>query len=1183
MTTLVPPPARLNPYVGPRPFQRGERLYGRDREVARLRDVLIAERIVLLYSPSGAGKTSLIEAGLVPELEQEGFLVLPVIRVGAEPAPVDGTAPPVNRYVRSTLLSLQQGRAVDGMAGTALGAYLDQRAGEHDDVVLIFDQFEELLAADPTDLSVKSAFLTELGAALRDRRRWTLFAMREDFLAGLDPYLRLLPTHLRTTFRLDLLSTAAARLAIQGPAREAGADFTDAAADRLVESLSRVRVRRSGELVDIPGPYVEPVQLQVVCERLWERPRADARRITESDVQEVGDIDSALAEYYAEKVRVIAAETGADERVLRTWFDRALIAEPGLRAQVLVGPLQGAGEDDLILRLLQEAHLIGAENRGSARWFELAHDRLIEPVQASNAAWRETNLQPFQRQAALWQSEDQPDHLLLTGDALPEADRWVAAHPGELTAAERQFLAASRARNELQRGRAQRVRWVLVAVSIVSGAVLAIFAFAVYNIRLAYSRQLVSEAATLFETDPAAALEKAVGAMVWPSASAARIALASSLAQSHVRAIISGHRDGVTSANLSPDGQRLVTVSTDGTVRVWEARTGVEQRVLEGHPEGVFSAQWSPDGSRIVTASADNTARVWNASTGQQQRILEGHQQDVLNAQWSPDGSRIVTASLDDTARVWNVDSDQEPLVLRHERPVFSAHWSPDGSWIVTGNADGTARVWNAASAVERVRLPQRAGSVSSAVFSPDGRLVVAGGVGGSTLWEWGSPRLLTPLAGNKAVFSPDGRRVLTVDGEMVRVWDVDREDEIVALPVQAPVKVASFSRDGTRIVSGSDDGTIRIWDVASGGSLVELRGHQSVVNDLAFSPHQPDPARLTLVSAGADGTARIWDPYIGQVLSWPDKAPNSASFSADGDLVIGGGADGVARVWRSATGEPAGEFAIGSPSLESAAFNRDGRRIVTGANDGRVRVWEGPDREMVAELQVEGSVNAVVFDPHGRSVAIAGPDDTARIWEWASTTRPHLLRGHDDLVTDVAFSPDGSRVATASRDRTARIWDAATGEQLHTLRGHADVVYSVEFSPDGRLVVTASDDKTARIWDAMSGRELSPLTGHENGLVDAAFSGDSNYVVTGSVDGSVGVWEASTGQRLAFLPMHSNAINSLQFSPTGLHILTASQDGTARVYDCAICAPITDLRERAGDRLRYVARRIPDSQAFSL
>ncbi len=474
MTTVVAR-SRANPYVGPRPFERGQRLYGRDREISKLRDLLIAERIVLLYAPSGAGKTSLIRAGLGHELEQEGFRVLPEIRVGAELAPAD-QGQPFNRYMTSALLCLEKRlpaerrRRLDELAGMGLADYLDQLDGERDSDVLIFDQFEELLAADPTDQDAKSAFLVELGVALRDCRPWAAFVMREDWVAGLDPYRRLLPTRLRTTFRLDLLGEAMARTAIQEPARDANVEFCDAAAAKLVDSLRRMRVRRSGASVEALGPYVEPMQLQVVCERLWEQLDSDALRITEANIEDVGHVDRALANYYSDKVGVVARETGADERAIRTWFEQELITKQGLRVQALTGPLDGASEEETVLQRLQDANLVRAEIRCTTRWLELAHDRLIDPVRADNAEWREANLPLFQRQAPLWQHEFQPDHLLLTGDALAEADRWIEEHPGGLEPVERQFVAASHTREKLKRAQ-WRARALVVTLTVLAAAV----------------------------------------------------------------------------------------------------------------------------------------------------------------------------------------------------------------------------------------------------------------------------------------------------------------------------------------------------------------------------------------------------------------------------------------------------------------------------------------------------------------------------------------------------------------------------------------------------------------------------------------------------------------------------------------------------------------------------------------
>lgn len=244
---------RPNPYIGPRAFQNGETLYGRDREAMELLDLLIAERIVLLYSPSGAGKTSLIQAALMPRLEKEAFQVLPVMRVSLLPPPDIKLPPSVNRYVLSLLLCLEEALPAGQhiplaeLAGVELADYLDRRKTGPDGPaasVLIFDQFEEILTVDPTDRETKETFFAQVGAVLRKRHWWALFAMREEYPAGLDPYLRPIPTRLSTTFRLDLLGEEAAHLAMQRPAHQVGVDFTNAAARKLVNDLCRVRVQR---------------------------------------------------------------------------------------------------------------------------------------------------------------------------------------------------------------------------------------------------------------------------------------------------------------------------------------------------------------------------------------------------------------------------------------------------------------------------------------------------------------------------------------------------------------------------------------------------------------------------------------------------------------------------------------------------------------------------------------------------------------------------------------------------------------------------------------------------------------------------------------------------------------------------------------------------------------------------
>jgi AAA ATPase domain len=237
-------------YVGPRPFETGERLYGRDRESSELLSLLIAERIVLLHSPSGAGKTSLVQASLLPEIRAEGFIVPGssdeehrgkplVVRVNT-PLPPDAPLG-CNRYAFSALDSLERHRPVAlrrspaELAKFDLDGYLTAEFGapatgsaQPRPLLLVFDQFEEVLAFDPTDRPAKEAFFREVGAALKDRTRWALFATRDDYVASLEPYRDLIPTALAVTYRLDFLDDRSARLAIVKPAKEiAGADFEE--------------------------------------------------------------------------------------------------------------------------------------------------------------------------------------------------------------------------------------------------------------------------------------------------------------------------------------------------------------------------------------------------------------------------------------------------------------------------------------------------------------------------------------------------------------------------------------------------------------------------------------------------------------------------------------------------------------------------------------------------------------------------------------------------------------------------------------------------------------------------------------------------------------------------------------------------------------------------------------------
>jgi len=405
------------------------------------------------------------------------------------------------------------------------------------------------------------------------------------------------------------------------------------------------------------------------------------------------------------------------------------------------------------------------------------------------------------------------------------------------------------------------------------------------------------------------------------------------------------------------------------------------------------------------------------------------------------------------------------------------------------------------------------------------------------------------------ASFSPDGTRIVTAsDDGTAQIWNAETAKTGATLITfeghTGPILGAAFSPDGMRIVTGSDDGTARVWNAETGEPLVILEGYTKSVFSVAFSP---DGTRI--ITASGDSTARVWNAKTGALrltLTGHTDRIRSAAFSPDGTRIVTASNDGTARLWDAETGERSITLMDHNSAVSSASFSPDGTRIVTGSDDGTARVWDAATGGPLFTLKGHtGSVFSVAFSPDGTRIVTGSSDGTARIWDAATGGSQLILEGHhSDAVNSAAFSPDGTRIVTASSDGTARVWIVVTQQLLTTLTGYNDVVKSAAFSPDGTRIVTASDDGTARVWDAAKGRLQLILEGHTDVVKSAAFSPDGTRIVTASSDGTALVWNADNGEPPLILKGRAGAVNSAAFSPDGTQIVTGSDDGTARVWD---------------------------------
>ncbi|KAF5308966.1 hypothetical protein D9758_018970 [Tetrapyrgos nigripes] len=431
--------------------------------------------------------------------------------------------------------------------------------------------------------------------------------------------------------------------------------------------------------------------------------------------------------------------------------------------------------------------------------------------------------------------------------------------------------------------------------------------------------------------------------------------------------------------------------------------------------------------------------------------------------------------------------------------------------------------------------------------------------------------------------YSPDGRYIVSgSDDNTVRIWDVQtghQYGESFAGHTRW-VRSVAFSPDGRHVVSGSDDHTIRIWDIQTGQQVGEsLEGHRDLVNSVAFSPDGKH-----VVSGSDDNTVRIWDVQTGQQFGEPleghTEGVTSVAYSLDGRHVVSGSGDNTVRIWDLQTGHQfRGCFVGHTEAVWSVAFSPDGRHVVSGSSDKTVRIWDMQTCQQFGEpLKVHTEwVWSVAFSPDGRHV-VSGFDKTIKIWDMQTCQQVgEPLEGHTHWVRSVAFSPDGRHVVSGSDDCTIIIWDIQTFQQCEEpqqLSNHTNDINSVAFSPDGRHVVSGSDDCTIRIWDMQTCQQVGkPLKGHTDWVGSVAFSPDGRHVVSGSGDRTIRIWDMQTCQQVGKpLNGHTSSVLSVAFSPDGRHVVSGSDDGTIRIWDMQTCQQVGKPLKGHTDWVRSVA-----------
>ena len=1165
------------PFVGPRPFEKADKelFFGRDHETNELLSLIVAHPVVLLYAQSGAGKTSMLNAGLIPALEEEGLEVFPPARVSGADIYETGLDSIPNVYIFNSLTRwIDESQEPEELQRLSLAEFLATRDHITDEEgwpslrVIIFDQFEEIFTSHPEFREHRKAFFDQIRIALEGERGKrpksgqlkveqarlkgdsllrVLLVIREDYLAQMDAYAPQLPEKLRTRFRIERLREEAALAAVTGPLQRTNSQrvFAPGVAERLVKDLTKIRVETPmGQTEVVMGEFVEPVQLQVVCRRLLDAIPADVTEITEEHLQDFGDVSHALMVFYEECLEKAVRETGVKEASLRIWFERTLITPAGTRGTVFIGQSESGGTPMSAVKVLENLHLIRGEWRAGAKWYELTHDRLIEPIQESNRKWMagrwetEQIIQRLEAKVAEWVRLGRGRGGLLDEVELLEVDRWMSNIKAEDISSmddlralvENSRIANEAAKRERQAQRelelaqdraeqqAKAARYVrlfattllVLLLSLIGGGVLFVLDRADKETER-LSQLLAAQSISVLSDKPDLALLLSVEAFHKRDTFEAKNSLLTALAaNSNVIYPLRGHEKQVNSVAFCPEQHLLASGGDDYKIILWNTESGEKLRVLTGHTGSVRSVAFSPDGKMLASGSDDSTVIIWSVPTGEP-LVLKGHDNGVNSVAFGQGGRILASSSFNGPIIIWDTGTGQQLRKLSgHSDAVSSMAFDRNGNILASASYDKSIILWNAATGA-RVGKPLTGASLA-----------------------------LTVVA-----VSPNGERVAS-DGEdkSIILWDVAKGQRSTLIGHSKSVKGLAFSPDGTKLASGGEDRFVILWDVATGQQLgPPLTWHSAAVNSVAFSPNGN-----YLATGGEDKSVILWDvtagPRLGESITPQTALVSDIAFSPGGEAMASASYDRTVTLWDFANRSQKSVIE-NSTSVYCVAFSPDRTKMAWGLNNGLVlrdRTGAQPD------ISIEGvKAASVAFSPDSKTLAAPGKNNTVILLNADNGQMIRSLEGHSEPISSVAFSPGGRVLASAGKDKRLFIWNIDTGKEINKPLPCYELT-RLAFSPDGATLAFSGSDNSIVLCDVAK-YETKAFSGHSMPVSSIAFSPDGHMLASGSQDTTVILWDIVSDRRgftlqMVGLPLagHKSRVNGLAFNPGGDKLASSSE-----------------------------------------
>jgi len=616
---------------------------------------------------------------------------------------------------------------------------------------------------------------------------------------------------------------------------------------------------------------------------------------------------------------------------------------------------------------------------------------------------------------------------------------------------------------------------------------------------------------------------------------------------------------------FSGDGVLLAAGCADGTVCLWNTKTGTPVFRLISGLGTISGIAISPDNSRLLCAGTDGSLQCRDTGAGTLLWSVASDEQTPLQFAGSHDGIFVVLLSARGNVRIVNM-ADEQVQVLSggHEAAVTCCALSPHDRFCAVGYADGAVGCWDLQGKKYLPTLEGLGDPVSSLTFCQgDEEILVVYNQNRPVRWHRVSGVRTRTYTGNTGPLicgstTPDGSSfAIAGEDHMLRFWQAGKTDPIAEIPLyQRPLTSCAVSSDGVKFAAGCTDGTLRVYAMNGGTVLSGKKAHKQAITSIVLS----SPADL-IASAGGGGTVKLWNTTTGELvrtLLRPAGGVTAITATPDGSIIFAGYEDGTARQISCGSGAFNRTLDMYTTTIRAITLNPEGTLLACAGGDTTLRVWDIKTGGLVTGIEgLTTSQYCLAFSPDGTTLISGGWDGKVRLWCMPGGSLVKTLTGHTSTITALAITPDNTLLVTGSNDRSVRLWTLGDGECISVREDSRSEVSALAMSPDGALLAFAGADAVIYLCHLPDGRPAPAIPALPGKITALAFADNGRVLVAGLDSGTVAFFSCTGQHLLRAMPAHTAAVTGIAVLPGEESVITSSFDGQVRRWNLPWTRPL--------------------------